>query len=204
MERLTVCALHKREARGRSVLAKKKVKIGTRRKSLHRKRQLGSVETSTVRLPYNSAIMIYINPPYNTGNDFVYTDDFADDIARYKDVTGQATTSNPKHRADTTKLVEHDVSAPETCSASSEIYLNAQIGKGQDLGRSLGIAGGGRWLAFLFCKRYNVCRVALTLTRQGTKPKGRYCGSFLMLQERRSRFAKAHAFCLAALCVRGV
>lgn len=44
----------------------------------------------------NSIKMIYIDPPYNTGNDFVYTDDFADGIARYKEVTGQATKSNPE------------------------------------------------------------------------------------------------------------
>lgn len=40
--------------------------------------------------------MIYIDPPYNTGNDFVYTDDFADPIARYKEVTQQTTKSNPE------------------------------------------------------------------------------------------------------------
>ena len=46
---------------------------------------------------YQRAIkMIYIDPPYNTGNDFVYTDDFADGIAHYKEVTGQATKSNPE------------------------------------------------------------------------------------------------------------
>lgn len=44
----------------------------------------------------NSIKMIYIDPPYNTGNDFVYTDDFADGIAHYKQVTGQATKSNPE------------------------------------------------------------------------------------------------------------
>lgn len=44
----------------------------------------------------NSIKMIYIDPPYNTGNDFVYTDDFADGIAHYKEVTGQATKSNPE------------------------------------------------------------------------------------------------------------
>lgn len=44
----------------------------------------------------NSVKMIYIDPPYNTGNDFVYTDDFADGIAHYKEVTGQATKSNPE------------------------------------------------------------------------------------------------------------
>jgi len=38
--------------------------------------------------------MIYIDPPYNTGNDFVYEDDFADNIANYKAITGQATKSN--------------------------------------------------------------------------------------------------------------
>ena len=33
--------------------------------------------------------MIYIDPPYNTGNDFVYKDDFKDNIDNYKKVTGQ-------------------------------------------------------------------------------------------------------------------
>lgn len=40
--------------------------------------------------------MIYIDPPYNTGNDFVYQDDFADPMARYKEVTQQTTKSNPE------------------------------------------------------------------------------------------------------------
>ena len=40
--------------------------------------------------------MIYIDPPYNTGNDFVYADDFADPMARYKEITSQATKSNPE------------------------------------------------------------------------------------------------------------
>ncbi len=38
--------------------------------------------------------MIYIDPPYNTGNDFVYEDDFADPLARYKEITEQTTKSN--------------------------------------------------------------------------------------------------------------
>lgn len=37
-----------------------------------------------------------IDPPYNTGNDFVYADDFADPLARYKEVTQQTTKSNPE------------------------------------------------------------------------------------------------------------
>lgn len=39
---------------------------------------------------YHRAIkMIYIDPPYNTGHDFVYKDDFKDNIENYKQVTGQ-------------------------------------------------------------------------------------------------------------------
>lgn len=45
---------------------------------------------------YNKIKMIYIDPPYNTGNDFVYEDDFADPMAKYKEVTQQTTKSNPE------------------------------------------------------------------------------------------------------------
>lgn len=40
--------------------------------------------------------MIYIDPPYNTGNDFVYEDDFSDPMRRYVEVTQQTTKSNPE------------------------------------------------------------------------------------------------------------
>lgn len=45
---------------------------------------------------YRKVKMIYIDPPYNTGNDFVYADDFAAPMARYKEVTQQTTKSNPE------------------------------------------------------------------------------------------------------------
>ena len=32
--------------------------------------------------------MIYIDPPYNTGKDFVYKDNFKDNIENYKVITG--------------------------------------------------------------------------------------------------------------------
>lgn len=38
---------------------------------------------------YGKVKMIYIDPPYNTGGDFVYKDDFRDNIENYKRVTGQ-------------------------------------------------------------------------------------------------------------------
>lgn len=38
--------------------------------------------------------MIYIDPPYNTGKDFVYKDDFRDTIKNYKEMTEQTTKAN--------------------------------------------------------------------------------------------------------------
>jgi adenine-specific DNA-methyltransferase len=46
---------------------------------------------------YHSKVkMIYIDPPYNTGHDFVYKDKFGDTIENYKEQTGQANQSNPE------------------------------------------------------------------------------------------------------------
>src|SRR6266699_425721 len=46
-----------------------------------------------LRLLYGSYFgkvkMIYIDPPYNTGNDFVYEDDYADPLEKYLRLTGQ-------------------------------------------------------------------------------------------------------------------
>jgi len=45
--------------------------------------------------------LIYIDPPYNTGNDFIYPDDFQDNVKNYLQLTGQTEggaklTSNPE------------------------------------------------------------------------------------------------------------
>lgn len=45
---------------------------------------------------FNKVKMIYIDPPYNTGQDFVYKDDFKDPIEKYKEITQQTTKSNPE------------------------------------------------------------------------------------------------------------
>lgn len=45
---------------------------------------------------YGKVKMIYIDPPYNTGNDFVYKDDFKDSIKNYKEQTNQGMSSNPE------------------------------------------------------------------------------------------------------------
>ena len=38
--------------------------------------------------------MIYIDPPYNTGKDFVYKDNFKNNITNYKEITNQTTKAN--------------------------------------------------------------------------------------------------------------
>lgn len=51
---------------------------------------------------YGRVKMIYIDPPYNTGNDFIYRDDYADPLSAYLamtgqvDVSGNLLTSNPE------------------------------------------------------------------------------------------------------------
>lgn len=45
---------------------------------------------------YGKIKMIYIDPPYNTGNDFVYHDDFKNSIDNYKEQTNQINKSNPE------------------------------------------------------------------------------------------------------------
>ena len=45
---------------------------------------------------YGKIKMIYIDPPYNTGNDFVYNDSFSNSIENYKEQTHQTSSSNPE------------------------------------------------------------------------------------------------------------
>ena len=40
--------------------------------------------------------LIYIDPPYNTGKDFVYPDDFQDNIRNYLELTGQVDSNGRK------------------------------------------------------------------------------------------------------------
>ncbi len=45
--------------------------------------------------------MIYIDPPYNTGNDFVYKDDFKDNLKNYLDITRQIDSEGNKMSTNT-------------------------------------------------------------------------------------------------------
>jgi adenine-specific DNA-methyltransferase len=46
---------------------------------------------------YNNKVkMIYIDPPYNTGNDFIYKDNYKDNLKNYQEVTGQVDSGGNK------------------------------------------------------------------------------------------------------------
>ena len=50
--------------------------------------------------PYHKRVkMIYIDPPYNTGKDFVYPDNFRDSLGNYKALTGQTDDEGKSTRA---------------------------------------------------------------------------------------------------------
>jgi adenine-specific DNA-methyltransferase len=44
----------------------------------------------------NKIGMIYLDPPYNTGKDFVYKDNFVDNVASYKEKMNENMKSNPE------------------------------------------------------------------------------------------------------------
>ena len=81
--------------------------------------------------------LIYIDPPYNTGKDFVYPDTFQDSIKNYLELTGQMeegakiSSTGRAHGGQRTvshRLAQHDLSTAEDCQNSpvanrSDIHL---------------------------------------------------------------------------------
>src|SRR6266850_633718 len=45
--------------------------------------------------------MIYIDPPYNTGNDFIYPDDYSESLQTYLEYTGQVDAAGKKFSTNT-------------------------------------------------------------------------------------------------------
>ena len=45
--------------------------------------------------------MIYIDPPYNTGNDFIYSDNFTESLQTYLEYTGQVDARGKKFGTNT-------------------------------------------------------------------------------------------------------
>ena len=78
------------------------VRAGTRRKHLFIEGDNLEVLKLLYKAYFGRVKMIYIDPPYNTGNDFIYPDKFADPLDTYLRITGQrdengnGLTSNPE------------------------------------------------------------------------------------------------------------
>jgi len=83
----------------------------------------------------NKAKLIYIDPPYNTGNDFVYPDDYQDSLANYLRRTGQIDTdgvrnsSNPEdggrfHSAWLNMVYPRLIVASRLLSAEGAIFVS--------------------------------------------------------------------------------
>ena len=47
---------------------------------------------------YNKIKAIYIDPPYNTGKDFIYPDNYQDNLENYLKISGQVLDSNERER----------------------------------------------------------------------------------------------------------
>jgi adenine-specific DNA-methyltransferase len=47
---------------------------------------------------YGKIDMIYIDPPYNTGNDFIYNDNYKDNLENYLKISGQVSNSLERER----------------------------------------------------------------------------------------------------------
>ena len=85
---------------------------------------------------YNDQVkLIYIDPPYNTGNDFVYNDDFSDPLQHYLEVTGQvdaegnrlvanAETSGRKHSNWLTMMYPRLVLARNLLTQDGAIFIS--------------------------------------------------------------------------------
>lgn len=67
---------------------------------------------------YGKVKTIFIDPPYNTGNDFIYPDDYQDNIENYLELTGQAV--HDDETGETIKLSTN----PETSGRYHSNWLN--------------------------------------------------------------------------------
>ena len=63
---------------------------------------------------YNKIKMIYIDPPYNTGKDFIYKDNYQDNLDNYLKISGQLVESNGERESFDVKLTNNTETMPNT------------------------------------------------------------------------------------------
>ena len=123
--------------------------------------------------------MIYIDPPYNTGDDYVYEDSFDETVANYKKQIGSALQSNPDtngrfHTAWCSLMYPRLKLARELLASDGVIYIS--IGN-QELANLLAIAdeifGYANRLGIIAWESKTKCQNTATAKRQ-LQPKQEY------------------------------
>ena len=125
--------------------------------------------------------LIYIDPPYNTGHDFVYKDKFGDTIENYKEQTGQTNQSNPetsgRYHSDWCSMMYPRLKlARELLSDDGSIFISIDDNELVNLETMANE---------LFGDLNNVATIVVTV-----KPEGRRYGAFAKTHEYIVVFAK--------------
>lgn len=122
--------------------------------------------------------MIYIDPPYNTGNDFIYRDDFAIDSDKYAEESGQLdedgnrlfknTDSNGRFHSDWCSMIYSRLMLARNLLADDGvIFISIDDNEVFNLKEMCDEVFGAR------CFIGNICRATGTTTAQGTDSLGK-------------------------------
>ena len=121
---------------------------------------------------YGKIKMIYIDPPYNTGNDFVYHDNFMNSIKNYKEQTSQEMSSNPEtngrfHTDWLNMMYSRILLAKNLLTSDGFMYISIDD---NEIGNLLKICDE---IFGKDCFVGNICRATGTTTAQGTESLGK-------------------------------
>ena len=131
--------------------------------------------------------MIYIDPPYNTGNDFVYKDDFRDNIKNYLEKTGQImiinNETNGRYHTDWLNMMYPRLKlARNLLSDDGVIFISIDD---NELSNTIKICDE---IFGSNCFIGNICRATGTTTAQGTDSLGKSF-DYLLIYSKKEGFA---------------
>ena len=108
---------------------------------------------------YGKIKIIYIDPPYNTGHDFVYEDNFKNSINNYVEQTSQTSKSNPEtsgryHTAWLNMMYPRLILARNLLQSDGAIYVSIDDNESSNLRKILDeIFGANNFVADICCQR---------------------------------------------------
>ena len=137
--------------------------------------------------------MIYIDPPYNTGNDFVYNDDFAENTGDYLDRSGQFdeegnrlvlnTESNGRFHTDWLNMIYPRLRlAKDLLTEDGIIFISIDDNEIFNVKKQCDEVFGAS------CFVGNICRATGTTTAQGTDSLGKSF-DYLLVFSKKENFA---------------